>query len=110
MCLRKDSVSDLLRFCGEILEDNKLEIVTGIQIGNKLNFESHMKSLCNKSFPKLGALQRISNLLDTQRKNLLFNSIIKFQFSYCKVGWPILLLRRSDSLVNNVQERTLRIV
>ena len=101
MCLRKDSVSDLLRFCGEDLEDNKLEIVIGIQIGNKLNFESHMKSLCSKFFPKVGALQRISNLLHTQRKNLLFNSIITFQFSYCKAGWPILLLRRSDSLLNN---------
>ena len=26
---------------------------------------------------KLGALQRISNLLDTQKKNLLFNSILQ---------------------------------
>ena len=81
MCLGKDSPGDLLRFCGEDLVASELETVLGIQIDNKLNFEYHIKSLCNKASQKLGALQRISNMLDTQKKNLLFNSIIKSQFS-----------------------------
>ena len=77
MCLRKDSASDLLRFCGEDLVASELKTVLEIQIDNKLNFENHIKSLCNKASQKLGALQRISNMLDTQKKKLLFNSIIK---------------------------------
>ena len=40
MYLAKDSVSDLLRFCVEDLEDNNFEFVLGIQIDNKLNLES----------------------------------------------------------------------
>ena len=83
MSLGKDSAGDLLRFCGKDLVASELEIVLGIQIDNKLNFENHIKPLCNKASQKLGALQRISNMLDTQKKNLLFNSIIKSQFSYC---------------------------
>ena len=83
MCLGKDSAGDLLRFCGEDFVARELETVLRIQIDNKLNFENHIKSLCNKVSQKLGALQRISNMLDTQKKNLLFNSIIKSQFSYC---------------------------
>ena len=71
MCLGKDLVSDLLRLCGEDLEASELETVLGIQIDNKLNFENHVKPLCSQAFQKLGALQRISNLLDTQKKNLL---------------------------------------
>ena len=77
MCRGKDSVSDLLRFCREDLEASELKTVLGIQTDNKLNFENHIKSLCNKASQKLGALQRISNMLDTQKKNLLFNSTIK---------------------------------
>ena len=83
MCIGKDSAGDLRRCCGEDLVASELETVLGIQIDNKLNFENHIKSLCNKASQKLGALQRISNMLDRQKKNLLFNSIIKSQFSYC---------------------------
>ena len=109
MYLGKDSASDLLRFCGEDLVASELEIVLGIQIDSKLNFENHIESLCNKASQKLGTLQRISNMLDTQKKNLLFNSIIKSQFSCCPLVW-MFTTRRSNSLVNNVHERALRIV
>ena len=109
MCLGKDSAGDLLRFCGEDLVASELETVLGIQIDNKLNFENHIKSLCNKASQILGALQRISNMLDMQKKSLLFNSIIKSQFSYCPLVW-MFCSRRSNSLVNNVHERALRIV
>ena len=45
MCLGKDSLSDLLRFCKEDLEVSELETVLGIQIDSKLNFENHIKFL-----------------------------------------------------------------
>ena len=109
MNLGKNSEGDLLRFCAEVLEASQIETVLGIQNDYKLNFENHIKSLCSKASQKLGALQRFSNLLDTQKKNLLFNSIIKSQFSYSPLVW-ILCSRRSNSLVNNVHERTLRII
>ena len=109
MSLRKDSEGCLLRFCREALEASQTGSVLGMQIENKLNFENHIKSLCSKASQKLGALQRFSNLLDAQKKNLLFNSIIKSQFSYCPLVW-MFCSRRSNSLVNNVHERALRIV
>ena len=93
--LGKDSEGDLLRFCGEVLEASQIETVLGIQIDNKLNFENHIKSLCSKAFQELGTLQRFSNLLDVQKKNLLSNSIIKSQFSYCLLVW-MFCSRRSN--------------
>ena len=109
MILGKDSEGDLLRFCGEVLEASQIETVLGIQIDNKLNFENQIKSLCSKASQKLGALQRFSNLVDVQKKNLLFNSIINSQFSYCPLV-RMFYSRTSNSLVNNVHERALRSV
>ena len=107
--LGKDSEGDLLRFCGEVLEASQIETVLGTQIDKKLNFENHIKSLCSKASQKPGVLQRLSNLLDAQKKNLLFNSTIKSQLSYFPLVW-MFCSRISNSLVNNVHERTLRIV
>ena len=109
MCLGKDYVSDLLRLCGEYLETSELETVLRIQIGNKLNFESYIKSLFSRASQKLVEFQRILNLLDTPKKKLLFNSIIKSQFSYCPLV-RMFCSRRSNSLVSIAQGRALRIV
>ena len=87
MCLGKDSLSDLRRFCVGILEANELGSILGIQIDNKLNFENHIKSLYSKASQKLGTLQIFPNLLDAQKKNLLFSSIIRPRFSYCPLVW-----------------------
>ena len=61
MSIEKDSEAEgyLLRFCGEVLQANHIETVLGIQIDNKLNFESHIKSLCSKASQKQGALHYI---------------------------------------------------
>ena len=109
MSLEKDSKGDLLRFCEEAPEASQIETVLRIQIDNKLNFENHITTLCSKASQKLGALQRFSNLLDVRKKNILFNTIIKSQFCYCPLVWMV-CSRRSNSLVNNVHERALRVV
>ena len=87
MCLGKDSIGDLLRFCVGILEAREFVSILGIQIDNKLNFENHIKSLYSKASQKLDTLQIFSNLLDAQKKNLLFSFIIKLHFSYCPLVW-----------------------
>ena len=83
LSLGKDSERDVLKCYGEVSKASQMETILGIQIDNKLNFESHIKTLCREASQKLGALQRFSNLLDAQKKNLLFSSIIKSQFSRC---------------------------
>ena len=42
------------------LKASELETVLGIEINNKLNFESHIKTPCSKAFQKQRALQRNS--------------------------------------------------
>ena len=62
ICALDNSSSDLARNCGEDLEPSEFETVLGMQIGNRLNFENHIKSLCNKASQKLGSLQRIKSV------------------------------------------------
>ena len=64
-------------FAGRALKLVGLKL-SGIKIAKKLNFQSHIKSLGSKASQNLGTLQRISNLLVTQNKNL-FSTIIKSQ-------------------------------
>ena len=64
MIFGKDSISDLLQFCGEHLKASELAPVYEIKFDCKISFETHINILCSKASQKLGVLQTILNLLD----------------------------------------------
>ena len=75
-----------------MLNDNKItssneEKLLGIFLDSKLNFESHIGSLCRKAGQKISALARLKNYLTSDQRNLLLNSVIKSQFTYCPLIW-----------------------
>ena len=107
MCLGKDAVNDILKLCDVELKSSELETVLGIEIDQKLIFNCHVETLCSKTAEKLSSLQRIANIIDEEKRNLLFNAIIKSQFSYCPLVW-MFCSRRSNNLINNIHERALR--
>ena len=47
MCLGKDAVNSILKFCDEELKSCKLETALGIEIEQKLTFSCHVKTLCS---------------------------------------------------------------
>ena len=49
MCLGKDTVNDILKFCDEELKSSELETVLGIELDQKLTFNCHVKTLCSKA-------------------------------------------------------------
>ena len=53
MFFGKDSLSDLLRFCGKDIQVSELETVLWMLVDNKLNFENHIKSLCSKELQRI---------------------------------------------------------
>ena len=70
-----------------MLNKNKItssneEKLLGIFLDSKLNFESHIGVFCRKAGQKIGTLARSKNYLTSDKRNLLLNSIIKFQFTY----------------------------
>ena len=87
MCIGKNTESDIFKFENVCLENSKEELILGITIDNKLTFDSHIKSICRKAGQKLSALSRVSPYLKTNKKELLFKSMVKSQFSYCTLVW-----------------------
>ena len=68
-----------------------------------------MRSMCKKAAQKLGVLNRISSLLDPEKKRLVFNAVIKSHFNYCPLIW-MFDSRRSNNLINRIHETFLRTV
>ena len=72
--MEKNTESDIFKFENVCLENSKEEVILGITIDNKLTFDSHIKSMCQKVGQKLSKLSRISPYLETDKKELLFKS------------------------------------
>ena len=77
-------------------------------IDNKLTFYSHIESICRKAGQKPSALFNISSYLETDKKELLFKSMVKLQFSYWLLVW-IICSRNANNLINKIQEWSLRL-
>ena len=67
------------------MENSKEQKIVGIII-DKLNFKSHICELCKKASQKIAALSRLSSYRRNSENKLIFNSIIKSQFSYCDLA------------------------
>ena len=90
-------------------KNSREETILGVIIDNKLFFNSHINRMCKKAGQKLSALSRISAFIDLNKRQILFQSMIKSQFSYCPLIW-MFCSRRSNNLVNNIHERHLKII
>ena len=106
--MKKIDDNDTLSLNEFNLKNSDYEIILGITIDQKLTFNKHIKNLGKKSGQKLCALLRMSPYLDENRKKLLYCSMIKSQFNYCPLVW-MFCSRKSNNLINKVQERALRL-
>ena len=92
----------------EIASSNE-EKLLGILLDSKLNFDSHITSLCKKAGQKRSALARISHYLSQDQTLLLLNSVIKSQFSYGPLIW-MFTSRYLNNALNSIHERALRLI
>ena len=101
---QKTKHSYSITFLWKIAKNKK---ILGVIIDNKLNFKSHISELCKKASQKIAALSRLSSYLHNSEKKIIFNSIIKSQFSYCSLVW-MFCSRTSNNMINKLHERSLR--
>ena len=59
----------------------------GIQIDDKLNFNLHISKICKSVAKQLNALIRLKEFLSFHVKEVLINSYIISNFSYCHLVW-----------------------
>ena len=67
----------------------------------------HIKT-CKQASNKLNALARIAKYLNHNKRKLLMNSFVISQFNYCPIIWRY-CQRQSNTLINKIHERALRI-
>ena len=78
----KDLSYEIILNNNEIIISNE-EKVLAIFLDMKLNFGSHISCLSRKTGQNINTLARLKNYLKSDQRNLLINSIIKSQFTYC---------------------------
>ena len=61
--------------------------ILGIEFDDKLNFESHINEICNKTSKQINALKRMKHLTDRECKKIIYNSYISSNFNYCPIIW-----------------------
>ena len=52
-------------------------------IDNKLKFDKHVESICQKTSEKLNALARVTNYKELPKGRILMYAFFKVQFNYC---------------------------
>ena len=88
-----------------------------VKIGNDIIWESksvkllgkHMDKICSKANRKLSVLSRMPSFLSVRKRRIVFKSFIESQFKYCPLTW-MFCSRKSNSKINRLHERALRIV
>ena len=98
-CMGKDvEENETLQISSQqkMLNSKEVEIL-GMKINRKLSFHQH-----------ISALLTIFPYLKNKKKKAISNTMIKSQFNYCPLVWMI-RARKSNSMVNKVQERALRL-
>ena len=64
--------------------------ILGIEIDDKLKFNTHINSICRKAARQLNVLRRLSSLLDQESRMAIFRALIVSNFNYCPLVWHFL--------------------
>ena len=83
--------------------------VLGINIDDKLNFNSHVSNMCNKAGRQFNVLQRLKGSLDYASRLSIYKSFIMSNFNHCPVVW-MFTSKSSLSKLEDIQRRALRFV
>ena len=61
--------------------------ILGLHIDNKLNFDTHISKVCQKTGRQIQVMSRLRNILSEGNKILLYNSFIECYFNYSSIIW-----------------------
>ena len=76
-------------------------------MGDKLNFNNHISTICRSAANQLNALIRLRHFLGIEERKTLIQSFVLSNFNYCPLVW---MLSRVKSLneIENLQKQALR--
>ena len=98
-----------LKIESKTIESQTSVKLLGIEIDSKLNFDSHISTICKKAAGQLNALCRLKSFLRKDQRLAIANSFIFSNFNYCPLIWHF-CSQSSMRKIENIQKRTLRYV
>ena len=96
------------------IDGNKIETTNsvdllGIHIDNKLTFDDHIFTLCNKASMQLNAIGRLKHYLGKKELEVIVNSFIYSNFNYCPLVWHFSSCKALRK-IENIHKRCLRMI
>ena len=98
-----------LNIDGQKIKQSEHVKLFGVQIDSKLNFDMHVKELCQKMIQKLCAFSRIRPFLNREKAKILLTSIVASNFSYCPLIW-MFCSKSANKEINRTNKRALRLL
>ena len=84
-----------------------MNMIVGVEIDNKLNFNLHVSDICKKAAAQLNAIYGLKNFLSIKAKSILIHSFVFANFNYCPLVWNFSSFK-SPKKVEDIQKRALR--
>ena len=91
-----------------ITRGNTLKML-GVTLDDKLNFNEHIRNMCQTASCQINALKRISNFLNEQCRMHVYKSFISANFNYCPIVW-LFCGKTNLKKLEKLQERALATV
>ena len=96
------------------INDNKLSAtdhvqLLGIEVGNKLKFNKHVKTLCSKVTKKISAFSRLNTYISREQASTICNVVILSNFNYCPLIW-LFFNKGANKEIDRTHKRALRIL
>ena len=87
-----------------VIHNSQSKKLLGVAFHNKLKFEKHINTICQKANRKLNALARITPYMELTKRRILMNAFFDSQFNYCP------LICNLNNEINRLHERCLRVI
>ena len=94
---------------GQFILQNEEVKLLGVKIDRKLTFETHVKEICTKVNQKVSTFRRVRPYLGIQKSQVLFNSVVISNFTYCPLIW-VFCSKAASNKINKTHKRALRVL
>ena len=75
--------ADIYNIDNEVIKNSNNKKLLGINLNNRLGFDTHITNICNRVSKKLHALARISQFMNIHKQRITMKAFIASEFGYC---------------------------
>ena len=93
----------------EVIKNSNNKKLSGIDLNNRLGFDTHVANISNRVTKKLHDSATISQYINIHKQRTTMKAFIASKFDYCPLVW-MFHSRKLNSRVNKLHERTLKMV